>query len=96
MSKLIIEIETLKAGQPRAYADSVYEYLITVKNYWESTTGLREGSFSQKEQDIKYLVKTFSRHFEDEPKCWADARLSAFEKIDFRTFRITIIEPYTD
>lgn len=29
-TKQIIEIETLQAGQPKPYADSIYEYLITL------------------------------------------------------------------
>jgi len=96
MSKIIIEIETLRSGQPRAYADSVYEYFVTVKNYWNSTTGEQEGTFTPKEEDIKELVQMFGHKFVEKSTCWADPVLKEFEKIDFRTYRVRIIDPFKD
>lgn len=33
--KIVIEIETVRAGQPRRYADSEYEYILTVEGMSE-------------------------------------------------------------
>ena len=96
MSKIIIEIETVRSGQPRAYADSVYEYLVTVKNYWDSTTGLQEGNYKPKEEDIKELVQRFGHSFVKNATCWSGPQLKEFKEIDYRTYKLKIVEAYTD
>lgn len=87
-SKKIIEIETIRAGQPRAYADSEYEAII---RFWQNEGAGNRRLFYPKvgqqyglrnDQDtINYAKELFKNHVEtfkeegDPDRNWASGRL---------------------
>lgn len=79
MSKEIIEIETLKAGQPRPYADSVYEATISVR---VEGMLLNRVVFYRNldERIVKGITRLFVGNFVDEPNMF-DARLEVCKPI---------------
>lgn len=67
MSKRIIEIEIVRAGQPRPYADAYYEAYITCLS--EGT--LLDGAkfyLALNEEDVKILTQQWVRNFTETPK----------------------------
>lgn len=82
----VFEVETIKSGQPRKYADEEYEFIVTNKCETEYSPHV-----------IERFCKGFLRppiRFKDSP-CWADS-VESFEKIDNRTFRYKQRVPFTD
>ena len=90
----MITIETIKAGQPRAYADSIYEYVITVNQV--------HGPVSDQEKYIRELAKAaYGR-----PENIADNRqqdqsglhpyVSAIEQLSPTKWKVRIIQPFLD
>lgn len=112
MSKEIIEIETLKAGQPRPYADSIYEATINVR---VEGMLLNETVFYRKldKKTVKEIARLFVRAFEDEPGM-LQAKLEVCKPIgpskemkeiaknpnwlpgENSRWLVQIVEPYTD
>jgi hypothetical protein len=89
MSIREIKIETLHAGQPRPYADSVYEFILEYK--------LDGENFDLNEGVIKKYAKALCRDFnESEEAGWWEGKLRTFEKISIGKWHIVVIEPYTD
>lgn len=88
--------ETLRSGQPRPYADSEYEYIITVE--W-----VRYASGAQWEpNDISDdIVKQTARGYccvkfpEDKPD-WADTTVTSFSKIGPGKWRLFATRAFTD
>lgn len=80
------EVETVRSGQPRPYADSIYEYIVTNKceiNYSAAV--------------IENFCKGFLRppvRFTDSP-CVFDSR-ETFEQIGDRKFRYMQVVPSTN
>lgn len=112
MSTRIIEIKTLRYGQPRPFADSFYEVEIT--SYEDGMLIGAKGFYHNlsREQVLK-IFKTFVHDFEDEPKCWADSWLKACEGIgpteamkakchekwepkQNSRWRVCVVQPFTD
>lgn len=95
--KKVIDIETLRSGQPRAYADSEYEAVI---GFWQAgDDGQRELFYPKRvraygprnDQDtIDYAKDLFKLHVqdfkeqEDPERNWASGRL---ESVDLRVMR---------
>lgn len=97
MINTIIEIENLRAGQPRRYADSIYSSKIHSRNFWNSTTGPREGTWHLKEKEAKILTKMFVHDFVEGPEReWHDGQLTQFEQDSNGTWHVTVTVPYTD
>lgn len=90
-----IDVERLSAGQPRPYADSVYECELRFTNWWTSTTGPRKGNWEPDEQLVREAVRLFVHPFKDEPT-WADDKLKTLEKTGPATWRAVVISPYLD
>jgi len=86
MSKAIyhLEVETVRKGQPRPYADAVNEAIITNGS---------DRDFS--ENFIKSFMEFLwrPRRYKDSP-CWADSE-ETIEKIGDRKFRFMQVKPYT-
>lgn len=72
--KLVIEIETVRSGQPRAYADSEDEAIITARR-----EGVLMGNsifyMELKEETVKTITREFFRPFKDKPETPFDAKL---------------------
>ena len=89
-NKLIIEVDKIQSGQPRPYADSIYESTITCKKGdgtpWDLSDDL-----------IKSYAKVLIRNFnESDKRGWWEGRLDVFKKVSDGIWHIKIIEPYTD
>lgn len=89
--KISIEIETLRAGQPRRYADSEYEYILTVD-------GMSE--FEAK----KYCTEILQPCKQTKQE-WIEGKDSAdvyflgyytFEKIGDNKYRYYMLRPFCD
>lgn len=112
MVKLSLVIERLQAGQPRAYADSYYEGIISLRN---DGTLTHDGVFYQElnEDLVKRIAKLFLHPFPDKPECWADPILKVCEAIGpteemvstahekwkpkkHSRWRVVIVDPYKD
>jgi hypothetical protein len=95
MSRINIEVKTLHAGQPRPYADSRYEAELTFTNYWDSTTGERQGEYDPDESVVRDLTRIFVHNFYDKPE-WFNPYLKKTEKLGLGHWRVEVIEPYCD
>lgn len=67
MSRFVIEVRMLRSGQPRAYSDSFYEAEIRFSNFWDSTTGEREGTWCPDESRAREIARLFVHGFNDAP-----------------------------
>lgn len=92
-----IQIDTVRAGQPRPYADSVYEYVLTF-------TGGTLGKFTPTQDMVERYVKVIHNPRHDEPvKKKNDPTMEfhhsyfeAIEKLDENKWKIVIVSPYLD
>ena len=100
MSKLIIEIETISAGQPRPYADSIYKYRVSSDFYWDSTTGPRlSDSYLMKEKEALNAVSSVRGcpvWFAKDDRMWYEAYLESVVEATPGVWEVTIIQPYLD
>ncbi|MBR6523483.1 MAG: hypothetical protein IKT39_02590 [Clostridia bacterium] len=89
--KITIEIETIRAGQPRPYADSEYEYILTVE-------GMNEG-------EVEYYCKTILRSCRNTYQTWSENKNDAsvyfggyykFDKLEDGKYRYFKLEPFCD
>jgi len=87
----LIKIETIHAGQPRPYADSIYEAVITITN-----DELPDYDIPQK--IVENIVKAAFHNFkkQDEERGWWEPYLKSIEKLDKGKWRFIIIEEYAD
>jgi hypothetical protein len=96
-----ISVETIRSGQPRPYADSVYEYLVTfeggsrsIQEGWDLPFGTRIS-----EERARPIIKSLTRGWVENPR-WSDNRLESLEIIEgdntHTTFKVVIREPYLD
>lgn len=108
MNTVTITIETLQAGQPRAYADSFYEYSITVRgeNIDSNHRAWAAYGWNWTEAKIKKFVHEFLHAFYekvDAPHAFAPI-LESCEITDendavdqqYVTWRVLIRELYAD
>lgn len=91
-------VETVRAGQARAYADHVNEYIITDRS--ESNFRDDEGNAEEWNGFSQDIVKQFCvacvRNAKPKDKAeWHESRYS-FEKIGPRKYRYIVTEPYID
>lgn len=80
MSKTIIEIENIQSGQPRAYADSIYEANISIFNMGILNDGSGFYNNLSKERVIE-IAKMFVHKFDDHPVGWFSPKLIRCEPI---------------
>jgi hypothetical protein len=83
MNDRTITLNIIRAGQPRAYADSVYEGVFTF-------------SWQPNETDVKAIAKVMLHPFVDEPTHALESRLQKFEKRTPNQWHIEILSPFTD
>ena len=90
--KITIEIETIRAGQPRRYADSEFEYILTVEGMSEfdvkryCTKVLRPKSYEYAEW-LKEKNESAGVYF---------AGYYTFSKIEDNKYRYYAKEPFCD
>jgi hypothetical protein len=87
LRKDVWEIECLHAGQPRAYADSYYEYIVH-----------NGGDVEYAENVFKDLCTKFVypvRPMDDPDRNWATPTWKLI-KVDNRTYKYCVTSPYTD
>jgi hypothetical protein len=87
MTKMIFEIDCIQAGQPRPYADSEYVYIIKNNSEIEYTQNVIERLCTS----FVYTVKPKS----DPTYCYFDGSWT-LTKIDNRTFKYHVTQPFTD
>jgi len=103
MSKVIIEIDCLEAGQPRPYADS--RYRATIEAYKHGVyTNDKVIDCSISEETAKFLASIFVRSFHDDPE-WHQARLESLKVLKSKTimkkelpfkWEVLIVQPFLD
>lgn len=71
----VVSIQTISAGQPRPYADSVYEAVIFCHQPNSLTTNAPNTRVINIEQ-AKAIARIFVHHWDDTPENWASSRLS--------------------
>lgn len=90
--KRIIEVETIQAGQPRPYADHIYESYITFSvpegQMWARKWGTHESTVKQ---FIPLLVGGYSENPE-----WHDSRLEKLEQVSPGRWHVIVIQPFID
>jgi len=80
----------------------VYEADICFEGGSRSTEKGYDLGFGSKpgQPHVKDIAKILVRAFEDEPSCWASARLESISKIEegdlYSIWRVKIVQPYTD
>ena len=86
-----ITIKHIRSGQPRAYADSCYESVITF-------SGGTLGKWTPPEMTVKALAQVLVRSFVEpkDSKCWVDSVLKEIKEESPGVWRIVIVEPYMD
>lgn len=100
MSKLITTVDIIRSGQPRPYADSVYEYLVSAEYYWDSTNGLKlSPTYAMSEEEALAALQTLrssKRWVPKEGKEWYETYLDSIIEGPPGVWTITIVEPYID
>lgn len=93
-------VETVRAGQPRPYADGVHEYIVTDKS--ESCFRDDEGNAQEWDGFSLDIIKQFcvaclrnAKPKGDASLEWHEARYT-LEKIGPRKYRYTVTEPNLD
>ena len=92
MGKFLLEIEVLRAGQPKAYADNVFEAVLTFSGAYNGTwTPARETV-------LKYVKACYYENFyagegQQEPY---QTYLDSLEQIADNQWRVIIVSPSTD
>lgn len=88
----IIKIETLRYGQPRCYADSIFSYRLTFTQV--DACGITT-PFPATHRQAKETIRSTVKPFKDDP-CWWEPYLYSVEKVSDGVFVVTIKETYND
>mgnify|MGYP006967465292 FL=1 len=83
-------VETIRAGQPRPYADSVYEYIVKSE--------LHEGivrAFCTCVLRLQRQRKEDWKSFTEDPSSFFNGYYT-FQKIDENTYKYYVFEPFCD
>jgi hypothetical protein len=97
-----ITVVSLQSGQPRPYADSIYESDICFEGGCRSTIKGYDINHGTKpfEDHVRSIARLLVRPFEDQPTSWASAQLVSIVCIEegetYSIWRVKIVEPYTD
>ena len=107
----VVSIQSISAGQPRPYADSIYEALIFCHQPNSLTTNAPNLRVIDIEQ-AKAIARIFVHHWDDTPANWASANLGfirtepnpcGMEEWKVHTdkglhscWRVQVILPFTD
>ena len=105
-SQSTITIQTLTAGQPRPYADSVYKYKVSAVLYWQNAKGeLVEGVAGTNPETALFLAKqAYGQEVKDigEQREWHSAYVQDVvpegQELEGRAeaWVVTIIDPFKD
>lgn len=94
-----VTVEWIRSGQPRPYADSISEFILT--NEWIPSIGPQQATFEPRpvaESIIKQHAKSWKFFYEkgDPQADWASPMLETFEKLGPGKYRFVIREAFTD
>lgn len=97
-----ITVESVRVGQPRPYADGIYESLMLFEGGHPSTEADFDLSFAcrYQEAEVKKLAKVLVHNFVDEPTHALEPHLQSIkmeaEGEAWQLWRVIIISPFTD
>ena len=98
-----IHVESVRSGQPKAYADHRYESIITFEGGHVSTDPNYDMTFAvrQTKEQVAELAKTLVHGWAPEGEGdWYSSRLKVCEMISegetFQAWRVVVTTPYTD
>lgn len=91
--EVVWKVRPISAGQPRPYADSVYESEIELDGHWY--TGRPDFGREVVKRAVHALVRPFAAE-KGESRQWHEAWLESLEKIEPHLWRAVVIEPYLD
>lgn len=87
--KLNIELDYIRNGQPRPYADSTTEVVITYSR--------ADGKWTPYQDVVESHAKVLVRDFKPkEKRDWHENYLDSIEEIAPGKWRVVIVEPYLD
>lgn len=91
---VIYKVTTIQSGQPRPYADSVYEYNIELSGDWYGS----RPDFGQEviERAAQGLTRGWAKRKDDPDREWHQSYLDSFEKLAPSSWQVRIVEPYLD
>jgi hypothetical protein len=94
MSKRRITIETLAAGQPRPYADSLLHVRVTLEQDWNGKGYIPE---KWSKEDVIQRLTVLNCGFPTKPpENWASPHLSWLKEISPGIWEFLVTEAYTD
>lgn len=91
--EVIWKVRPISSGQPRPYADSVYEAEIELDGHWY--TGRPDFGEEVVAQASKALVRGWTKR-KDQPREFHESFLDSIQKIAPSLWRVRIVEPYVD
>ena len=87
--EVIWKVRKIQAGQPRPYADSIYESEIELDGSWYG--GKRPDFGEQRVAEVsKALVRGWTKR-KDEDRMWYETYLDSIQKIAPHTWRVRIV-----
>lgn len=89
IAKRTIEIEPLQVGQPRPYADSSYESILTFTTEGENKTWIPD------EKEVRKIAKVLVHDFKDEPN-WHEPHLKEMERLADNKWRVLVVSAFLD
>jgi hypothetical protein len=88
-----VTVELVRAGQPRAYADHVYEAYLT----FSVPEGLGWSSkYGRKEEQVKPYIPLFVHPFVEENRQWHQPWLEKLEQVSPGRWHVIVKSPYLD
>lgn len=91
--EVIWKVRHISAGQPRPYADAIYEYEIELDGNWY--TGRPDFGAEVVERAAQGLTRGWTKK-PGEDRAWHESYLDVFEKVAPHVWRVKIVEPYLD
>lgn len=90
-------IDCIRGGQPRPYADSEYEYVLTLESTsWKAGDNeFKPWDTADKQKIVIPILKACARHWEDEPPNWASTEMKSLSKIGAGVWKLILVEAYT-
>lgn len=84
MEPITVTFKCVRAGQPKAYADSFHEYVMTFGPKW-----------APGEHEAKRFAAAM-RPFKEKDRGHFEGELREWKQIDEQTWRFLVVEAYTD
>lgn len=89
--RMTIHRDFIAAGQPRPYADTIYEAVLRYEFSITRSAATMRPARSVVERHARVLVHNWA----DEPK-WHEARLKLLEEMEPNVWHVVVVVPYLD